>query len=51
VLGAVLNDVKPTDVPTFAGTAVVVLVVGVLASYLPARSAAGVDPMVVLRDS
>jgi putative ABC transport system permease protein len=51
VLGAVLNDVKPTDIPTFAITAVVVLVVAVLASYLPARSAGRVDPMVVLRDS
>jgi putative ABC transport system permease protein len=51
LLGAVLNDVKPTDVPTFAITAVLVLAVAVLASYLPARSAAKVDPMVVLRDA
>jgi putative ABC transport system permease protein len=51
VLGTLLNDVKPTDVPVFAGTSVSVLVVAVLASYLPARAAGRVDPMIVLRDS
>jgi putative ABC transport system permease protein len=44
-----LNDVKPTDPAVFIGTAFTVLVVGLLASYLPARSAARVDPMIVLR--
>jgi len=51
LLGAVLNDVKPTDVPVFAATAVSVLAVAALASYLPARAAGSVDPMIVLRDS
>jgi putative ABC transport system permease protein len=50
-LKALLNDVKPTDVPVFVGTAVGVLIVSVLASYLPARAAGHVDPMIVLRDS
>jgi len=35
----------------FAGTTVAVLFVAVLASYLPARAAGRVDPMIVLRDS
>ena len=46
---AMLNDVKPTDPFVFVGTAFAVLLVGLLASYLPARSAARVDPMIVLR--
>ena len=50
VLKTMLNDVKPTDVTVFLGTAGSVLVVAVLASYFPARAAGRVDPMVVLRD-
>jgi putative ABC transport system permease protein len=50
-LQGMLNDVKPLDLPVFAATALLVLLVVVLASYLPARSAGRVDPMVVLRDS
>ena len=50
-LKAMLNDVKPTDPAVFAVNAVVVLLVSVLACYLPARSAGRTDPMVVLRDS
>jgi predicted permease len=51
VLKTMLNDVKPNDGAVFAGTAAAVLFVAVLASYLPARSAGRVDPMIVLRDS
>jgi ABC-type antimicrobial peptide transport system permease subunit len=51
VLTALLHDVKPTDTTVFAATAAAVLVVATLASYLPARAAARVDPMVVLRDT
>ena len=51
VLKTVLNDVKPNDGIVFAGTAAAVVIVAVLASYLPARSAGRVDPMIVLRDS
>lgn len=49
LLKTMLNDVKPTDPIVFAGMVLTVLAVGLLASYLPARSAARVDPMIVLR--
>jgi hypothetical protein len=51
LLKTMLNDVRPTDVPVFVATAAGVLLVAVVASYFPARSAGRVDPMVVLRDS
>jgi putative ABC transport system permease protein len=51
LLASMLNDVKPTDTAVFAGTVLAVLVVAVAASYIPARSAGRVDPMVVLRDA
>jgi putative ABC transport system permease protein len=50
LLQTMLHDVKPRDPSIFAGMAVAVLVVTTLASYLPARAAGNVDPMVVLRD-
>lgn len=51
LLRTLLHDVKPTDPAIFAGMAAAVLVVTTLASYLPARAAGRVDPMVVLRDN
>ena len=51
LLRALLNDVKPTDVWVFGGTAIAVLLVAAVASYFPARAASRVDPMVVMRDS
>jgi putative ABC transport system permease protein len=51
VLQSMLNDVRPTDSTVFGLTAAAVLTVALLASYLPARTAGRVDPMVVLRDS
>jgi ABC-type antimicrobial peptide transport system permease subunit len=51
VLATLLNDVTPTDLPVFAGTASSVLIVVMVASYLPARAAGRVDPMIVLRES
>jgi ABC-type antimicrobial peptide transport system permease subunit len=51
LLKTMLNDVKPTDAAVFGGTAAAVLIVAVVASYLPARSAGRVDPMIVLRDA
>jgi predicted permease len=50
VLESMLNDVKPTDPAVFAICGLLALLVSVLASYLPARAAGRVDPMLVLRE-
>ncbi len=49
VLGSFLFGVSPTDPATFAGVSLVLGLVTFLASYLPARRATKVDPMVTLR--
>lgn len=51
VLRSMLNDVKPTDPAIFATTALAIVLVAALASYLPARAAGRVDPMLILRDT
>jgi ABC-type antimicrobial peptide transport system permease subunit len=48
-LSSMLFDVRPLDAATFAGVAVVLLGVGLLAGYVPARRASRVDPMEALR--
>jgi predicted permease len=48
-LASFLFEVSPTDVPTLAGVAAVILIVSGCASYVPARRAAAVDPVSVLR--
>jgi predicted permease len=48
-MSSVLFNVKPTDPLTFVAVAVVLGTVGFLASYIPARRATHVDPMVALR--
>jgi ABC-type antimicrobial peptide transport system permease subunit len=47
---ALLFDVEARDVMTFAGAAAVLVAVGVLAAWLPARRAARLDPAAVLRE-
>lgn len=49
-LKMMLNDVTPTDPAVFGSNAVLVWLVSTAACYVPARSAARVDPVVVLRD-
>jgi len=44
-----LFGVKPTDLLTYAASAIGLIVVALAASYAPARRAARVDPMVALR--
>jgi putative ABC transport system permease protein len=46
---ALLFEVQPTDVPTFATVGIVLILVAAAASYLPARRATRVDPMTALR--
>jgi predicted permease len=49
LLGALLFGVQPTDRITFGAVAVVLLGIASLASYLPARRAARVDPVIAMR--
>jgi predicted permease len=50
VLGSLLFEVSPFDVPTFAAVAVVLTAVAMLSTYLPGRRAARVDPLEALRE-
>ena len=45
-----LVGVRPTDPLTFAGMALLFLGIAAVASWLPARRAASLDPTIALRD-
>jgi len=49
ILASLLYDVTPTDPLTLAGVSLVLAAIALLASYLPARRAARIDPMAALR--
>jgi predicted lysophospholipase L1 biosynthesis ABC-type transport system permease subunit len=48
-LSSMLYGVRPTDATTFAAVSAVLTLVALLASYLPARRAMRVDPLIALR--
>src|SRR5882724_5252350 len=49
LMSSLLFEVKATDLSTFAITALLLAVTALVASYLPARRATRVDPLVALR--
>ena len=50
LLASMLVDVKPTDPVTFVSVAVLFLLIAIMASWLPALRAAGLDPTTALRN-
>jgi putative ABC transport system permease protein len=49
VLGSMLFEVKPSDPMTYAAVAILLAIVALAASYIPAHRASKVDPLVALR--
>ena len=49
VLTTLLYEVKPTDPLTYLAALALLIVAAILACWLPARRAAGVDPLAALR--
>jgi putative ABC transport system permease protein len=49
LMGSLLYDVSATDAGVFATVSVLLLAICLLGSFVPARRAARLDPMVALR--
>jgi ABC-type antimicrobial peptide transport system permease subunit len=49
LLQGLLYGTEPLDPLTFGGTSLVLVTVGLMASYIPARRAAAVDPVESMR--
>jgi ABC-type antimicrobial peptide transport system permease subunit len=49
VIASLLFGVFPGDPPTYGAISALLLTVALIAMYLPARRAMGVDPLVALR--
>jgi putative ABC transport system permease protein len=50
LMSTMLVGIKPTDPATFVTMTALFFAISVLACYLPARRAAGLDPMTTLRE-
>jgi ABC-type antimicrobial peptide transport system permease subunit len=50
LLSGLLHGVEPSDPVTLAGASALLLLVGLAASFLPARRAAGIDPVIALKE-
>jgi putative ABC transport system permease protein len=50
VMASLLFGVSATDVVTFSAVPLILAAIGLLASYLPARRATRVNPVVALRE-
>ena len=48
-MSSLLFDVQPTDTLAYVSVSILLLLVALLASYLPARRAARIDPIIALR--
>jgi putative ABC transport system permease protein len=49
LMTSMLYEISPLDVPTYTAVSLVLLAAAVMASYLPARRAASLNPIEALR--